>query len=459
MRLGNFDHAIRHGGDQVITASALTFSYSNQESPVLKRMNFSIGRGEFVLLTGPTGSGKSSLLRAIIGLAPHFTGGNLSGSIEIEGFQTLGKRPHELAHLIGYVNQQPEGGFATDTVEEELAYGMEQLGFSPETMKSRVSEIASKLGLEGLLSRPLQQLSGGQQQRVAIGAALAAGQRILLLDEPTSALDDEVSLEVLSLLKKLCVESGVTVIMSEHRTERVLSHADRIFQLRGDGLLSEKTSRDENEAAFEPSVPARTLTSDLAKPALEKKQFSKHYGDSFALHPIEIALNEGEITSVTGANGSGKSSLLWCVLEQAWHQKIPAVLVPQTASDLLILDSVSAELASASSEGHGEPGSASRILEELIGRIDPNTHPRDLSSGQQLALALAIQLSKKASVIILDEPTRGLDFDAKLKLIRLLNRLRSENRAVLVATHDSTFANQIGDSQVHLVNGRRANAS
>jgi len=439
----------------VITASALTFSYSNQESPALKRLNFSIGRGEFVLLTGPTGSGKSTFLKAIIGLAPHFTGGNLSGSLEIDGLQTLGKHPHELAHLIGYVNQQPEGGFATDTVEEELAYGMEQLGFLPETMKTRVSEIASKLGLERMLSRPLQQLSGGQQQRVAIGAALAAGQKILLLDEPTSALDDEVNLEVLSLLKKLSVESGVTVIMSEHRTERVLPHADRVFHLRGDGLLYERVPRDEDEA-FEPAKPARTLISDLAKPALEKRRFSKQFGDTFALHPIEIDLNEGEITSVTGPNGSGKSSLLWCVLEEAWQQNIPTVMVPQTASDLLILDSVSAELAAASSDGQGEPGSASRILEELVGRIDPKTHPRDLSSGQQLALALAIQLSKKAKVVILDEPTRGLDFDAKLKLIRLLNRLRSENCAVLVATHDSTFANQTADNQVHLVNGRRA---
>jgi energy-coupling factor transport system ATP-binding protein len=442
----------------MITASGLTFSYSNQESPVLKRVNFNVGRGELVLVTGPTGSGKSTLLKAIIGLAPHFTGGNLSGSLEIDGLQTLGKLPHELAHLIGYVNQQPEGGFATDTVEEELAYGMEQLGFSPETMKSRVSEIAFTLGLGGMLSRPLQQLSGGQQQRVAIGAALAAGQKILLLDEPTSALDDDVSLEVLALLKKLRVESGVTVVMSEHRTERVLPHADRIFHLRGDGLLSEGAFTDEVEP-FEIARPARILAPNSTKPALEKKCFSKQYGDTFALHPIEIDLNEGEITSVTGANGSGKSSLLWCVLEEAWQQNIPTVMVPQTASDLLILDSVSAELAAASAEGQGELGSASRILEELVGRIDPKTHPRDLSSGQQLALTLAIQLGKKAQVVILDEPTRGLDYEAKLKLIGLLNHLKRENRAVLVATHDSNFANQIADRQIHLVNGGRANAS
>ena len=249
MRLGNFDHAIPHGGDQVITASALTFSYSNQESPVLKRMNFSIGRGEFVLLTGPTGSGKSSLLRAIIGLAPHFTGGNLSGSIEIEGFQTLGKRPHELAHLIGYVNQQPEGGFATDTVEEELALSLRHLRLSRAETQTQVRAWLAARGLADWAPRAIGSLSQGQRQHVCWLALLIGAHQTLLLDEPFSSLD----LPGQALLHKEIAAAPQQVIVSTHALNHV-RHFERVIWLdkghvRADGLGAEVCAQYEADVA------------------------------------------------------------------------------------------------------------------------------------------------------------------------------------------------------------------
>ncbi|MEN9731723.1 MAG: hypothetical protein RL488_1033, partial [Actinomycetota bacterium] len=160
----------------MIRFEGVTFGYQHAESSVIRRTNFGIAAGEFVLVCGPTGSGKSTLLKLLNGLAPNFTGGTLSGSITIDGVEVVGKKPQELAELVGYVNQQPEGSFVADTVGEELAYGLEQLGFEPAEMERRVTSYATLVGVADLIDRPLAALSGGQQQRVAIASAMAAGQ-------------------------------------------------------------------------------------------------------------------------------------------------------------------------------------------------------------------------------------------------------------------------------------------
>ena len=212
----------------LISIKDLTFSYDRAESPQLTRVNLEFAAGEFVLVCGPTGSGKSTLLKTINGLAPHFTGGRLRGRIKIDNQDVTGRLPHELAELVGYVNQQPEGWFVADTVQDELVYGLEQLGFSRERMAAELSRVAKMLGLQDLLDRPLSFLSGGQQQRVAIGAALAAGQRVLLLDEPTSALDVDAAAETVDLLKSLAKDHGVTILVAEDRADH---HTDRQIAL------------------------------------------------------------------------------------------------------------------------------------------------------------------------------------------------------------------------------------
>ena len=161
----------------MIKIKNLNFGYGRSDSLVLRRVNLHVSSGQMVLITGPTGGGKSTFLKCLNGLAPHFTGGEISGEILIDGSSIVGKFAHDLADLVGFVNQQPEGAFACDTVEEELAFGLEQLGWNPEAMHSRVLELADTFQLQNILERPLVELSGGEQQRVAVAAALAAGQK------------------------------------------------------------------------------------------------------------------------------------------------------------------------------------------------------------------------------------------------------------------------------------------
>ena len=220
----------------MIVFDDVTITYPGAASPALAHVNLRIPEGELVLVVGRTGSGKTTLLRAINGLVPHFTGGTLSGRVVVDGRDTAHHPPRELADLVGVVPQDPMSGFVTDTVEDELAYGMECLGIAPDVMRRRVEETLDLLGLADIRQRPLRSLSGGQRQRVAIGAVLAAHPRVLVLDEPTSALDPGAAEEVLAALQRLVHDLGVTVVMAEHRLERVVQYADQIVIVPGGDL-------------------------------------------------------------------------------------------------------------------------------------------------------------------------------------------------------------------------------
>jgi len=172
-----------------IVFDRVTITYPDAQYPALTSVDLVVAEGELCLVIGPTGSGKSTLLGAVNGLVPHFTGGTLQGSVRLLGRDTRENRPRDLADLVGVVGQNPLAGFVTDTVEEELAYGMEQLALAPGVMRKRVEETLDLLGLADLRHRPLHDLSGGEQQRVAIGSVLTTHPRVLVLDEPTSALD------------------------------------------------------------------------------------------------------------------------------------------------------------------------------------------------------------------------------------------------------------------------------
>jgi len=427
----------------------LTFSYRHSDSPTLKNLNLEVENGKFVLVEGATGSGKSTLLKALNGLVPHFTGGRLSGSVEIDGIDVTARQPHEIAELVAYVNQQPESAFATDTVEAELAFSLEQLGWSQPNMRARINQLAKTFNLEEMMNSNLQELSGGQQQRVAIASALAAGQNLLLLDEPTSALDYESAESLISLLSSLTKSEGITVLIAEHRFERVMPFVDQVVTLERDGSLGQSSNQT---IAAQPVTVTPRITSHGVE-VLECLALEKHYGSSFALMPFDLKLFGNQITGISGDNGSGKSTVLWAVLEEAWKRGTEVAMVPQTAQDLLFLSSVSDELAEADGRLSAGAKRASSHLAEFVGRIDPHMHPRDLSAGQQLSLVLAIQLSSGANLLILDEPTRGLDLRARQGLVSALLALRDEGHSILIATHDRDFLGRVADRLLEISRG------
>ncbi|MFE6702280.1 ABC transporter ATP-binding protein [Streptomyces sp. NPDC057718] len=517
----------------MITFDQVSVVYDGADEPVLRDVNLAVDEGELCLVVGHTGVGKSTLLGAVNGLVPHFTGGTLYGTITVDGRDTADHPPRELADVVGVVGQDPLDGFVTDTVEEELAYAMEQLAIAPAVMRKRVEETLDLLGLADLRHQALHELSGGQQQRVAIGSVLTAHPRVLVLDEPTSALDPTAAEEVLAAVTRLVHDLGVTVLLAEHRLERVVQYADRVIHLPGDGRVVSGpppeifaassiappivelgraagwsplplSVRDARRAAR----PLRTALAGTAPPPvraapdapgaalLGARGITVAYRGVPAVREVDLDLRAGEVTALMGRNGSGKSSLLWALqgsgprtsgtvrvgrdesgtpgtpgpakggdpkkLSAAEARRLVG-LVPQTPTDLLYLESVKQELDQADTESGAGAGagavpgaartSARAILDRLAPGIDGATHPRDLSEGQKLALVLAIQLTAAPRVLLLDEPTRGLDYRAKAQLIAIVDELAAEGRSVVVSTHDVEFAARGADRVVVLAEG------
>lgn len=490
----------------MIDFDALTVTYQGSRTPVLRTVTAHVPEGELCLVVGRTGIGKSTLLGTVNGLVPHFTGGTVEGRVVVDGRDTRTHPPRELADVVGYVGQNPLAGFVTDTVEEELAYGMEQLAVPASVMRKRVEETLDLMGLADLRSRALIELSGGQQQRVAIGAVLTAQPKVLVLDEPTSALDPTAAEEVLAAITRLVHDLGITVLLAEHRLERVVQYADQVLRLIGDGTVeladpAAALSRSEvvppvidlgRLAGWQPlplsvrdarrqastlreALPARPLAipvRPVGDVVLRGRRILVRYENTVAVREVSLELRAGQIVTLMGRNGSGKSSLLWALQGSGRREggKLevsgvdPAVLsprkarrvvglVPQTATDLLFLDTVAAELAQADLEGDRPAGTARAQLDRLTPGIPDAMHPRDLSEGQKLALVLAIQLAAAPSVMLLDEPTRGLDYPAKAQLADTLRSLAEAGDAVVVATHDVEFAARVADRVVVMAEG------
>jgi energy-coupling factor transport system ATP-binding protein len=478
----------------VIEFDRVTVTYPDAGTPVLRDVSLRIEEGELCLVVGATGVGKSTLLGAVNGLVPHFTGGQLAGEVRVDGLRTSEHPPRDLAHLVGVVGQDPLSGFVTDVVEDELAYTMEQLGVAPDVMRKRVEETLDLLGLAELRRRALHDLSGGQQQRVAIGAALTGHPKVLVLDEPTSALDPTAAEEVLAAITRIVHDLGVTVLLAEHRLERVVQYADRVIHLPGDGtavagdpaaMFATTTVappvvelgrlfgwsplpmsiRDARRRAgpdrerLADVVPAPRPASSPAKSALSARGVIVRYGDTIAVRGVDLEIEAGTVSALMGRNGSGKSSLLWAVHGAGRRQagEVEATggvgLVPQTPADLLYLDTVEAELATADREAGHRGESARTLLDRIAPGVPGHLHPRDLSEGQRLALVLAIQLRPRPEVILLDEPTRGLDYTAKRALREVLHDLARRGHAIVVATHDVEFVASAADRVVVMGDG------
>lgn len=492
----------------MIDFERVTVTYADSGAPVLREVTVHIPEGELCLAVGSTGSGKSTLLGCVNGLVPHFTGGRLGGRVRVAGRDTREHRPRDLADVVGVVGQNPAGSFVADTVEDELAYTMESLGLAPEVMRRRVEDTLDLLGLVELRDRPVSTLSGGQAQRVAIGAVLTAHPRVLVLDEPTSALDPAAAEDVLAAVQRLVHDLGLTVLMAEHRLERVVQYADSVLWLPGDAAPVQRgtpadimarspiappvvelgralgwsplplTVRDARRPAAKlraelPPAP----TADAPPPALgqvvaQTKRLSVRYGSVAAVRDLDLAVRTGEILALMGRNGAGKSSLLGAltglVRPSSGQVRIGGVdprtlrgraltervgLVPQQPADLLYGETVAAECAAADRDARTAEGTAAALLRRIAGDIDAERHPRDLSEGQRLALALAVVLTSAPPLLLLDEPTRGLDYPAKARLIVALRELAADGHAIVLATHDVELAAEVSGRTVVLADG------
>lgn len=492
-------------GDLMIKFSNVSLVYPTSTKTILEGLSFSIEEGEMVLVIGSTGTGKSSLLRLINGLVPHHTGGILAGDVTVDGISTQLVRPGELAHLIGIVGQNPSSGFVTDTVEEELVFSMESLNVAPDVMRKRVEEILDLLALAPLRHRAISTLSGGEQQRLAIGSALVMHPKILVLDEPTSALDPIAAEEVLSIIHRLVHDLSLTVVIAEHRLERVIGFADRIIHIAGDGQA--KIDLPENILKNSDIAPpivhlsrelkldqlglsvreVRRMTENVRRDGKENPQVIKEttataisvkgasisYGSHLALKSVDALVMEGEIVALMGRNGAGKSTLLQSIVgvkeldrgEISVFANSPISLkgalrrttvgyIPQEPSDLLYAQSVAQECLQADKDNEIDIGTTFALLQELVPSVSPATHPRDLSEGQRLALALAVVLSAQPRALILDEPTRGLDYQSKSLLIEILKGFAAQpGRVVVIATHDVELVAELADRVIFLSEG------
>lgn len=475
----------------------VTVTYTDAPRPSLTHVNLEIEEGELALLVGRTGSGKSTLLRAINGLVPHFTGGLLEGRVTVAGRDTRTNPPRELADIVGMVPQDPMSGFVTDTVEEELAYGMESLGVPAQTMRRRVEDTLDLLGLADIRDRALLSLSGGQRQRTAIGSVLTTNPSVLILDEPTSALDPGAAEEVLAAIQRLVFDLGLTVLMAEHRLERVVQYADRVVVIEADGSvrhgepatvladapvappviefgrrlglsplpLSVRDARRETATlrrqlgAANPTIPEPLATSAAADADVvaDIGHVSVLYGNFAAVNDVTLQLRQGEIVALMGRNGSGKSTLLnsmvglrkvdrgairvGATLADPYGMEGGELLqhvglVPQEAGDMLYAQTVTGECAAADRDSKVQSGTTRALLEQFAPGIDDETHPRDLSEGQRLCLVLAVVLSARPPVVLLDEPTRGLDYPGKRSFTRVLQDLARRGHCIMLATHD-----------------------
>lgn len=511
----------------MIEFEKLTYSYPDPDhdaAPVLDDLSLHIEEGSFVLVIGPSGAGKSTLLRCLNGLVPHFYGGVIEGQIRVAGRDPVALAPRGMSETVGFVFQDPEAQAVFDVVEDELTFAMENLGLPLETMQVRVEEALDQLHIAHLRRRQLPELSGGERQRVAIASVLTLQPEVLVLDEPTSQLDPQAAEEVLDTLVKLNHDLGLTIVLSEHRLERVVQYADQAIYMPGPGQapvvgptrqvlaqvplvpplvelgkrlgwsplpLTIKEARrhvramEREEAAppqdggpaatWEEAAPiAGTVVSlhEVTAPAIAIEGLRFAYNGRPVLRGIDLQVHAGEFVAVMGRNGAGKTTLLkQCIgllkpdggrVHVLGHDtgRIPVETlaqqvgyVPQNPNALLFADSVGEELAFTRRAQGLPPGDDAPLLRTVGLEGMRDRYPRDLSAGERQRVALAAMLVSDPALILLDEPTRGLDYDQKAALVSFLQAQKRRGKTVVMVTHDVELVAQCAERVVLLADG------
>lgn len=490
----------------------VTYTYPGADAPALADFTWAVEPGAFVVVTGPSGSGKSTLLRCLNGLTPHFSGGVFQGRVHVAGQDTRGEHPRALARTTGFVFQDPEAQFVTSRVDDELAFGMEQLGVPQITMRKRVEEVLDLLGIAALREREIATLSGGERQRVAVASALALQPAILALDEPTSQLDPWGAEEVIAALVRLNEDLDLTIVLAEHRLERVISHSDRLTLLTPGGTLAQDGPPREVLTQVDPAMlppllavgraqgwqplpltikegraahrreladgwTAAPLPADPALPTgtplVRLQRLSAGWSNRQVLRGIDLDISPGEVVALMGRNGSGKTTLLRAInglhrpeagrvvvagrdTAQMHTAEIAQTIgyLPQNPSALFFAETLADELAFTRKHHQGEGRDAQATLDLLGLGHAAGRNPRDLSGGERERAALAAVLVGGPRVLLLDEPTRGMDAASKRDLVALLSTLRQEGVAIVLATHDVELVAEVATRVVLLGGGR-----
>lgn len=491
----------------MISIRDLQYRYPSTDNNALDIDQLDIAAGEFCLLSGESGSGKSTLLRLFNGLVPHFSGGTICGSIQVDGHDPIVSGPQVMSSRVGFVFQEVENQFVMDTVEEEIAFSMEQQGLHPGEMDRHMQEILARLNLSHLRYRRMATLSGGEMQQIAIAAALVMHPPILVLDEPTSQLGPLVAEQVLEWLKKLQEDLGLTIILAEQRLYRVLSFADRLIILSHGGRLSANGRPAEviRQVSFQPPLVQLALHKnwqplplnvDQAKPFVESpgsfhnppqkmpvrskellnvQGLRVRLGDREVLQNINMNIHQGERLVIMGPNGAGKSTLLRSLIGLTEPVKGKIIFdgkavkfgqtarlsqrigfLPQDPNALLFSETVAEEMATTLKNHRLEVNDS--VIEDLLRQLNlsgkSQQYPRDLSSGEKQRTALGAIVITQPDLIMLDEPTRGLDQITKDNLLDLLFAWSKNGKSILLVTHDVEFAAQFASRMILLEDGK-----
>ena len=422
-------------------AEGLTFTYPRAARPALDGVDLELEPGEVVLLVGRSGAGKSTLVRALAGLVPHFHGGRFAGRVVVGGLDTRRTHPAALAGTVATVFQDPEDQVVMTRVEAEVAFGLENLGVPFEQILPRAHSALAAVGAAHLADRYVGELSGGELQRICLASALALEPQLLLLDEPTSQLDPGGAESFLDLVQELARERGTAVLVSEQRPAAALERCDRVVTL----------------GEFDPDGPAPVSDPRAGRELVcVVSDASFAYGGRQALTGASLELRRGEVVALTGPNGSGKTTLAKLaagLLEPAVgrvEREGRASFLVQDPGRYLVRERADEEVALGADRER-----ARQALAEVGLAGFEERHPRDLSSGERERLALATVLVTAPDLLVLDEPTRGIDPERKAELAGLL-REQASGRATLVVTHDRAFAAAVADREVSLAPAREA---
>ena len=482
-----------------IEVENLGFTYPSRQIRTLRGITTRIPSGAFVLLTGPTGCGKSTLLRTLNGLIPHASAGVLIGRVLLNGKNLADQSLAVTCQQVALLFQNPEDQLFCALVEDEIAFGLENLGFSFEEIQERIAIALEQVGLSGFQNREISSLSGGQKQRVALAAICAMQPQVLLLDEPTSHLDPQATRDILDIVAKLNKEMGITVILATHRTREVAPLCDHVW-LMDEGQLALDLPKVE---AFKDFASYRRLgvqvpvdkatasdtrssrqTTSVVSPSknfslsVNELHFRYPNTDTEAVRGISCDIQRGEVFAIMGANGSGKTTLIHLVAgllhpsagevtitgkprkRMKLHQLAGEVgIVFQNPDLLLQAKSVRDEVAFGPKNLKFSRKTLENRVDQTIRRFDltdlDSEAPYALSRGQRQRTAVAANFSLHPNIFLLDEPTTGQDAQHLYQLMdELCDEIRREHKTLIFATHDTDLTLKYADRVLLLCDGQ-----